>query len=62
MKNGKETRPNGVVITKKFFEDGFYMYYVAGSRSGPWDYLRNARRDADGEFTEEIVFEDEVDP
>lgn len=48
MKNGIETRKNGVIIRKKTNkETGFSMYYVEGSRNGPWDYLANARDDAD---------------
>jgi hypothetical protein len=46
MKNGKETRPNGVVIAKKQTSWGA-LYHVEGSKNGPWTYLRNARRDAD---------------
>ena len=45
MKNSVEIRPNGVKITKKTVNST--MYFVEGSRNGPWDYLANARRDAD---------------
>ncbi len=51
MKNGIETRKNGVIIRKKegrsFKETGICLYHVEGSRNGPWDYLANARGDAD---------------
>lgn len=46
MKNGIEIRPNGVKITKKTCNE-YPMYFVEGSVNGPWDYLANARRDAD---------------
>lgn len=48
MKNGVEIRPNGVKITKFLGKSmTHYMYRVQGSMNGPWDYLRNARMDAD---------------
>ena len=43
MKNGTETRPNGVIIKKSKYG----TYHVLGSANGPWDYLSNARKDAD---------------
>ncbi len=59
MKNGTETRPNGVVIHKRFAQTATISkntvslrkipsYVVDGSPNGPWDALRNARADADG--------------
>lgn len=51
MKNGKEIRPNGVVITKpQQFEGCVAQYHVEGSKNGPWDFLYNARKDADKQF------------
>jgi len=52
MKNGREVRPNGSIITKVLMKSGIYLYYVQNinykpSKNGPWDYLRNARKDAD---------------
>jgi len=52
MKNGVETRPNGVVITKKV-HNGYTMYHVSGSSNGPWDYLNCARKDADGGYNKQ---------
>lgn len=42
MKNDIEYRPNGLRIQKVGTQ-----YHVQGSKNGPWDYLANARRDAD---------------
>jgi hypothetical protein len=47
MKNGKEIRANGVVITKTQRDGSVPQYHVEGSKNGPWDYLQNARDDAD---------------
>lgn len=46
MKNGIEIRPNGVRIIKKP-GDVFPLYYVEGSKDNPWDFLSNARINAD---------------
>lgn len=51
MKNNIEVRPNGSTIEKKR-GNRIEMYYVkakdgAPSLNGPWDYLANARQDAD---------------
>jgi len=52
MKNGREVRPNGNCITKVKTKRGVVQYYVETkngdpSKNGPWDYLYNARKDAD---------------
>ena len=51
MRNGKETRSNGVTIHKRSERlNGFilyYVYYVEGSKNGPFKLLRNAREYAD---------------
>jgi hypothetical protein len=52
MKNGVEVRPNGVRIQaykrlRDLTTGTFRCYLVEGSKNGPWDYLRNARKDAD---------------
>lgn len=47
MIKGKEVRSNGILIVKKEREGSIPQYHVQGSPNGPWDYLRNARRDAD---------------
>lgn len=58
MKDGEEIRCDGKVLIKKVASKNnpnFYMYYVfrlvdgveVASKNGPWDYLANARRDAD---------------
>ena len=47
MKNGIEVRPNGVTIRRIDCAEGFGMYQVDDSPNGPWDYLSNARVDAD---------------
>lgn len=50
MKNGQETRPNGskIIRCKGLY---FVIHHVDGifkaSKNGPWDYLHNARKDAD---------------
>lgn len=46
MKNGIEIRPNGVKIVK-IQGNSIPQYFVEGSKNGPWDYLANARNDAD---------------
>ncbi|MCJ8292895.1 MAG: hypothetical protein MJK15_00680 [Colwellia sp.] len=56
MKNGIEIRKHGLKITKKI-HNKFPMYQVAGSRNGPWDYLHNARKDADTQLEVEPVIE-----
>jgi len=48
MKNGIEVRPNGVTIRMWEGADGYIGYTVDDSLDGPWDYLQNARNDADG--------------
>lgn len=49
MRNGTETRPNGVIITN--VNHGISgknpSYHIKGSINGPWDYIVNARNDAD---------------
>jgi len=55
MRNGKETRPNGSTITTKKIGNykGYDVLYKGEdglmwpSVSNPWDYLSNARFDAD---------------
>jgi len=46
MKNNIAIRPNGITI-KKVMGNRYPLYYVTGSKNGPWDYLQNARKDAD---------------
>lgn len=46
MKNGIEVRANGAVIIKTQRKGGAPQYHVTGSDNGPWDLLRNARKDA----------------
>lgn len=46
MKNNIEIRPNGIKIEKKM-GNRYPLYFVSGSKNGPWDYLHNARKDAD---------------
>lgn len=57
--NGSEVRPNGNEIRRKLCLGGdFSMYFVwvktpdglVPSKNGTWDYLRNARKDADGDM------------
>ncbi len=52
MKNGIEIRPNGIKIVKRvtishYPSNNINQYHVEGSKNGPWDYLLNARKDAD---------------
>lgn len=60
MKNGTEVRKNGSKITKRSSGNSV-SYYVekvdendklVPSLNGPWDYLGNARSDADGWYDE----------
>ena len=56
MKNNIEIRPNGIKITKRT-GNRYPMYFVTGSKNGPWDYLRNARRDADNPVSVEAAID-----
>ena len=56
MKNGIEIRKHGLKITS-VKAGNFAMYKVAGSRNGPWDYLHNARKDADTQLNAEPIIE-----
>ena len=62
-KDGTETRKNGSIITRIGSKTGYTGYHVqhmhsngvlTESKSGPWDCLINARRDADGEYASNI--------
>ena len=47
MKHGTEVRSNGVIVHKIMRPDETCFYLVDGDSSGPWDYLSNARAQAD---------------
>lgn len=55
MKNGMEKRKNGSWVVKRavshmYGSCSYNVFFACGtaSKGNPWDYLRNARDDADG--------------